>query len=191
MHSYATEGYCKMVRALAKPGVDIVNELDPRRGHIWHMATGIAGESGELMEAYMNFVGTGNLDFDHIREEIGDTLFYITGIRNEVDFPGPIPMTYDYEGELFGLFAKVSVHACNTLDLVKKYVIYGQDLAINGLNTELCWLELWLSVLANAVQSNLEEIAEGNMLKLSTGPNARYRGGYSDEAAQARRDKSV
>ena len=36
----------KMTIALAKDGVDIVKNLTPEQANLWHMATGVSGESG-------------------------------------------------------------------------------------------------------------------------------------------------
>ena len=43
--------YKEFVRALSKPGQDIVNEITPLDAHRLHMAVGISGEAGELLDA--------------------------------------------------------------------------------------------------------------------------------------------
>src|SRR5574344_468112 len=41
----------KMTLALAKDGADIKRELTPEQANLWHMATGISGEAGEVEDA--------------------------------------------------------------------------------------------------------------------------------------------
>ncbi len=43
--------YSEMVAALAKPGEKIASELTGEDAHLIHMAIGISGESGELLDA--------------------------------------------------------------------------------------------------------------------------------------------
>ena len=187
---YATTEYCEMVNALAKPGLDIIQNIDPRRAHLWHMATGVAGEVGELMECFLNLLHTQQADHQHVKEEIGDTLFYITGIRNQVDLGEPIQIVPG-EVEPYQAFALIVAHGCTVLDIIKKHVIYDKELDVESLNLSVCWLETWLGVLAEHTNTSLPEIAQENMDKLMRGPNARYaEGSYSDKAAQERRDKS-
>jgi NTP pyrophosphatase (non-canonical NTP hydrolase) len=109
------------VDRLAKPGVDIVESMTADNAHILHMAVGIAGEAGELLDAVKKGV-IYNKPFDepNILEELGDLEFYMEGLR-----------------QAFGL--------------------------------------------------SRSEVIEHNVAKLSL----RYGGGYSDQAAQDRADKSI
>lgn len=43
--------YREMVLVLAKPGADIVATLTSEDAHLLHMAVGISGEAGELLDA--------------------------------------------------------------------------------------------------------------------------------------------
>jgi hypothetical protein len=43
--------YTHMVKVLAKPGADIVASLTPETAHLLHMAVGVSGEAGELLDA--------------------------------------------------------------------------------------------------------------------------------------------
>ena len=113
----------RMVAALVKPGADILASLDPGKVNLWHMATGIIGEAGELIDAIKKSVVYNKpLDCTNIVEELGDMEFYMEGLR-----------------------------------------------AVLGITRE--------------------ETLDKNIEKLSTGPKARYKRGYSDAAAQARSDK--
>lgn len=75
--------YKEMVKALAKPGEDIIRELTPERAHMWHMASCIMGEAGELFDAIKKMVIYNKvpLDFENVREELGDLEFYMEGLR--------------------------------------------------------------------------------------------------------------
>lgn len=74
--------YTDMVRSLAKPGDDIVQSLTPEMAHALHMAIGIAGESGELLDAIKKAsIYCKPLDRDNVIEELGDLEFYMEGLR--------------------------------------------------------------------------------------------------------------
>lgn len=115
----------EMVKALVKPGADILATLTPEKVNAWHLATGVAGESGELLDAVKKYVAYNKaLDRENVVEEMGDIEFYLEGLR--------------------------------------------QGLGITR-----------------------EEVITHNIYKLALGPNARYKGGYSDKAAVERSDKAV
>ena len=74
-----------MVLALAKPGAKIKEELTPQETHLWHMATGVAGEGGELLDAIKKHVIYRKpLDRENVIEELGDLEFYMCAIREEL-----------------------------------------------------------------------------------------------------------
>ena len=74
--------YEKMVHDLAKSGEDIVAELTPAQAHLLHMAVGIAGEAGELLDAIKkNVIYNRDLDLENVIEELGDLEFYMEGLR--------------------------------------------------------------------------------------------------------------
>lgn len=71
-----------MVRQLAKNGGDILSGLNPLNCHILHMAVGISGEAGELLDAVKKSAIYGqSLDLDNVIEELGDIEFYLEGLR--------------------------------------------------------------------------------------------------------------
>lgn len=52
---------------------------------ILHAAVGVAGEGGELLDAAKKYWAYGNpLDVDNVKEELGDLLFYIQAMANEI-----------------------------------------------------------------------------------------------------------
>ena len=74
--------HADMVRTLAKPGIIIAKELSPENAHLWHMATGISGEAGELLDAVKKVsIYNKPVDIANIIEELGDLEFYMEGLR--------------------------------------------------------------------------------------------------------------
>lgn len=79
------ENYRDFVRNLSKPGSVIAEELTPDDCHRLHMAIGISGEAGELLDAVKKAtIYRKPLDIANIREECGDLLFYIVGILDSI-----------------------------------------------------------------------------------------------------------
>lgn len=72
----------EMVAALAKPGTDIVATLSPESAHLLHMAVGVSGEAGELLDAVKkSAIYNKPLDVANVIEELGDLEFYMEGLR--------------------------------------------------------------------------------------------------------------
>lgn len=72
----------ELVQALAKPGADIVATLTPNDAHLLHMAVGIAGEGGELLDAVKKAaIYRKSIDRENVIEELGDLEFYMEGLR--------------------------------------------------------------------------------------------------------------
>jgi NTP pyrophosphatase (non-canonical NTP hydrolase) len=77
------QDYAVMVRALAKPGAAIVAAMTPEGAHALHMAVGVSGEAGELIDAVKKAVIYEKpLDLDNVIEELGDLEFYMQGLRD-------------------------------------------------------------------------------------------------------------
>lgn len=75
----------KMTLALAKDGADIKQALTPEQANLWHMATGISGEAGEVEDAIKKHVIYQKpLDVGNIKEELGDLLFYMSNLMQSV-----------------------------------------------------------------------------------------------------------
>lgn len=71
-----------MVKALAKPGADIVATLTAEDAHALHMAVGISGEAGELLDAVKKAtIYRKPIDRENVIEELGDLEFYMEGLR--------------------------------------------------------------------------------------------------------------
>ncbi len=75
----------EFVRKLCKAGSVIAEELTPEDCHRLHMAIGISGEAGELLDAIKKAVIYRKpLDIANIVEECGDLLFYISGMLDSI-----------------------------------------------------------------------------------------------------------
>lgn len=60
----------------------LVKEMVSSDSNLIHMALGIAGEAGELVDAIKKHVIYGKpLDWENVTEELGDLEFYMTGLR--------------------------------------------------------------------------------------------------------------
>lgn len=75
--------HADMVAKLVKDGFDILDKLNPEDAEMWHMATGICGEAGELLDAIKKrVIHRKPLDLENIEEELGDLEFYMQGLRD-------------------------------------------------------------------------------------------------------------
>lgn len=72
----------ELVRALAKDGSTIAQEMTGKDAHIMHMAIGISGEAVELLDAVKKrVIYRKDLDLLNVIEELGDIEFYLEGLR--------------------------------------------------------------------------------------------------------------
>lgn len=94
----------EMVTALVKPAQSIVDHLNgnPDQAHLWHMATGVSGEAGELLDAIKKHVVYGREpDVQNIIEELGDIEFYLEGIRQYFNIDRTTTLQENYN-KLYG-----------------------------------------------------------------------------------------
>lgn len=78
--------YSEFVAALIKPPEELLKSLSPEQMNLIHMAMGISGEAGELLDTIKKFaIYNKPLDMTNIIEELGDLMFYIEGIKNALD----------------------------------------------------------------------------------------------------------
>lgn len=179
--------YASFVHKLAKPMPTLVSDLH-------HMSTGIMGEVTELVVALMKN------DTRNILEELGDGIFYITGICN---FLGTDVQSCLFDaGSLIGDDTQLSqyevlspsmliVSAGDLLDFTKKLWVYNKELdeaaleKLRGLIGRVAYY--YNEVRESLGYPDLIYVQEQNRVKLLR----RYEGGkYSDKAAQARADKA-
>jgi NTP pyrophosphatase (non-canonical NTP hydrolase) len=71
-----------MVAGLKKHGATIIEQLTPEKADALHMAVGVSGEAGELLDAVKKWViYNKDLDRANVVEELGDIEFYLEGLR--------------------------------------------------------------------------------------------------------------
>jgi len=74
--------HAEMVAVLAKKGELIAAELTAEDAHLLHMAVGVSGESGELLDAVKKAaIYRKPIDRENVIEELGDLEFYMEGLR--------------------------------------------------------------------------------------------------------------
>tara|TARA_R110000824_G_scaffold265911_1_gene454844 strand:- start:420 stop:809 length:390 start_codon:yes stop_codon:yes gene_type:complete len=79
------QDYVNMVQRLSKDGGEIVESLSPEGAHLWHMASALCGEAGELFDAIKKHViYEKDLDMMNVIEELGDLEFYMEGLRSSL-----------------------------------------------------------------------------------------------------------
>jgi NTP pyrophosphatase (non-canonical NTP hydrolase) len=77
--------FATMVAALAKDGATIQQEMTAKDAHLLHMAVGIVGEAGELIDAIKKrVIYRKELDLENVLEELSDLEFYMEGLRQGV-----------------------------------------------------------------------------------------------------------
>lgn len=75
----------ELVAALVKDPELLIAELTPESADAWHMATGISGEAGELLDAVKKHaVYARPIDRENVVEELGDLEFYMEGLRQRL-----------------------------------------------------------------------------------------------------------
>lgn len=76
------QDYDKMTAALSKTGSAIIKDLNPIKADLLHMAVGVAGEAGELLDAVKKAtIYNKPLDHKNMVEELGDLEFYMSRVR--------------------------------------------------------------------------------------------------------------
>lgn len=172
-----------MVKALAKPGADVIKGLTPESAHILHMAVGVNTEIGELIENYLD-AGT----LENCVEELGDIEFYYEGIVPHIEFSegfDAIERDHEYVPVDNGLL-RLARYGGELLDAAKKYSIYEKPLDLSKTVEALINLRVTLCNLYYAYGITREEAVKANIAKLGK----RYAdGNYSNKQAQDRADK--
>ena len=70
----------------SKLALRTVNDLGDTKLNLCHMAMGIAGEAGEIVDIVKKSVAYGKpLEVWHLQEEIGDVMFYLNGLLALLD----------------------------------------------------------------------------------------------------------
>lgn len=80
------EDHQEMVRLLMKQGSEVRRELSNCDADLWHAATGVSTEAGELLDAIKKkVIYRKELDRQNIIEELGDLEFYLEAVRKNLD----------------------------------------------------------------------------------------------------------
>lgn len=186
----------EMVAQLAKPGADIVAQLKPNSAHLLHMAIGVSGEAGEILEAVIDCESFEEVDKENITEELGDMEFYLEGFRQRMGIKRED--TVDYGDNIFTSHGKsmIGVHydaarlamqSGLLLDQAKKMAIYVKPIDAGQVLVALHGIELFMESVRQHFGITHEECLEHNVAKLGK----RYKGhNYSNEQANERADKS-
>lgn len=83
----------------------------------------------------------------------------------------------------------ISGEAGELLDAIKRYVVCGKDIDLKNVVEELGDLEFYMEALRQNLSITREQTLTHNMDKLEKGKTARYKDGYTDQAAIERADK--
>lgn len=188
MTQLSTVPYGQFVAALAKPGAAIVASMTAEKAHAMHMAVGVAGEAGELLECFQKHAQGEPLDMENAVEELGDIEFYLEGLRQATGLRSDFDGVLVGEPQLAGRHVvTIAVLAGALLDVIKKHVIYNKPLDTDKALQYITALETQLLFAYEALKVTREEVIAANMKKLGV----RYSSGsYSDKQAQVRADKA-
>lgn len=190
--------YADMVAALIKDGEDIRAALTPELCNILHMAVGVSGECGELLECALDGSKglrtpqeiVANLDRENSVEESGDIEFYSHGLFVATDTTVVMPEITNSLADPLRIVARLSVYSSHILDAVKKTVMYGKPLADTNYTESVGNFVYCLAEVHCVLGVTRKEAREHNIDKLLTGEKARYKlGKFTNEQAQARADK--
>ncbi len=191
----------QLVKALVKNPIDIMGTLSLNNIDLWHGATGVAGEGGELLEGISDLIARGINEEsiaearENVLEESGDLYFYQeqlvqrTGIELDWDAIGAFARNQHLGPDMILREAvMVAVASSQVLDTVKKAAIYNKPLDVPMLTTQLTEMSKHLMVVGYMFGVERVEALRANISKLKV----RYDGlKYSDKAAQDRADKPI
>lgn len=75
----------ELVAALIKPGSVIAANITANEADMLHMAVGVSGEAGELLDAVKKAtIYKKPIDRENVIEELGDLEFYMEGLRQNL-----------------------------------------------------------------------------------------------------------
>lgn len=78
--------YSEFVRKLIKSPEEIQKTLSPEKINLLHMVIGVSGEAGELLDQIKKHVIYEKpLDINNVIEELGDLMFYMEGIKSQLN----------------------------------------------------------------------------------------------------------
>ena len=177
--------FTDMVNALAKNGQELIDGLTPESAHCLHMAVGVMGEVGELIENCLE-----NGSRKNKVEEFGDIEFYFQGnminCDNDLFLVIPESVCVSTNKQLL----KLTVAAAAALDAAKKFAVYCNPLDKKEFTNQMVLVRSLVDYLYITYDISKEESIESNKHKLLTSDKARYKlGKFTNEQAQIRADK--
>lgn len=182
----------ELVKSLVKPGDAIAAEMTASEADLWHAATGVAGEAGEILEASVAACFSGHLDHENMVEELGDMEFYLEQTRQNLGLDRTAILLaadgieFSVSRDLFEATAILCVGGSALLDAAKKVAIYKKPADEAVFVTALGKIECAMENIRVLLGVDREATLAGNIAKLSK----RYASGsFSNEQAQARADK--
>lgn len=184
-----------LVKALVKSGASIAASLSAGSADLWHGATGVAGETGEIIEAVLSHIDHDlTLDRENMVEELGDMEFYLEQVRTRLGIERDQTLCLiaandrRLTGSLLYDAANLAAAGMKLLDLVKKQVVYNKAPESFSYVMTLAGVELGMENIRQHCGITREETIEANIAKLMV----RYgSGSYSDQQAQERADKAA
>lgn len=184
----------EMVRKLAKSGEHILRQMTPEGAHLLHMAVGISGETGELLEAFETARSASQeADKKNVIEELGDIEFYLEGMRQGLILDRTTVMMCPIDNIVWAntrpitLCVGLSIHAANLLDQVKKQAVYAKELDEDAVIQVMARIELYMGTLRDQLGITRIDVLKDNMSKLGVRYGADYE--YTNTKAQERADK--
>lgn len=184
----------ELVKALVKPGSSIAASLSSGGADLWHAATGVAGETGEIIEAVLLHIDSADaIDRDNMVEELGDMEFYLEQTRQNLRIDRNETLCLiaanDRRAPCSSLLydaSQLAAAGSKLLDLAEKAVVYAKQPERFSFVMTLAAVELGMDHIREHCGITREETLAGNIAKLSV----RYASGrYSDKQAQSRADK--
>ncbi len=151
--------------------------LESLAASLHHASTGICGEVQELLAATTR---------ENLSEELGDLDFYITQFKTlllETGFRWNYRALYPMSLEHVSI--SLRNHSGELLDLTKKGWIYNKEIPFDAYVFNLNMLDSAIDIFCGLLGFDRESVRRANVEKLM----ARYPQGYSDQAAQERKDK--
>lgn len=184
--------YTDLVKTLAKHGDDIVSSLSGDDAYLWHSATGICTEAGELLDAYITPDYTREIDWENVIEELGDIEFYLEMALivldiSEREITDTKEEFYFSQHNMFEQASLTMLAGTEFLDLVKRRCIYNKEVERAAFAKALTKIYLCLVIVYQMTGLKRIQVLEANKEKLAV----RYNGlKYTDNAANGRADKN-
>ena len=117
----------ELVEALVKPAKEIASQLtdDPLKAHLAHMALGVAGEAGEIVDCIKKFSIYGKeLDMKNLLEELGDMEWYLEGIRAPLEIERGLTLELNID-KLLKRYEGIWLFVCEWIAIETVRIVQG------------------------------------------------------------------